>query len=130
MATTALTKRNTLRFTVRPEPATLAPGPQLRGTVDIAEGGRLLGVELDLGQAPALGAPWRCMPSASDTPQFDPATAVFYLPIRLIAPIAGSSTRSASVTVETFAGDDGGLVAIEIPRRGAGYEIAYPSGNQ
>lgn len=121
------TARNTLRLVVRSAPVRLTPVRELPGTLDIGEGGRLLGMELELESSPVLGTPWRDSPAAPDAPQFDPRTAVFYLPI---APATGRHARSATVSVRIFTGDDGGLVAVEIPRRGTGYEIAYPSGTQ
>lgn len=74
-----------------------------RATVDIGTGGRLIGVELPAGY------------------------------IDVMEPEAGTEhlTRSAAaeVTVER-AGTGGAAQAVTLPRRGAGYEITYPSGNQ
>lgn len=116
---------NRLRVTTTPSeqlPAT-AHIAEREGILDIGEGGRLIGVEFTA-DAASLGL-WRLDPADSryvtedDGPVYIQITAgdtdlVRSTPIRL--------------HVEYDAGDR--LIAIAIPRRGHGYEISYPSGNQ
>jgi hypothetical protein len=47
-----------------------------------------------------------------------------------LAPSPFGAVRSAPVRLLVEFDRDDELVAIAIPRRGAGYEISYPSGNQ
>lgn len=47
-----------------------------------------------------------------------------------VEPPAGDLIRTASVTVTVERAGDGSLQSVVLPRRGAGYEITYPSGNQ
>ncbi|HEV2107752.1 MAG TPA: hypothetical protein VGR16_05775 [Thermomicrobiales bacterium] len=88
------------------EPAT---GPVQRhsatGIVDVGEGGRLLSIEVEMARG-------------TDPLFID------------IDPPSGTLSRTAvaSITVET--GIAGTVSAITLPRRGHGYEITYPSGNQ
>ncbi len=72
-------------------------------TIDIGTGGRLIGVELPSGYVDVM----------------EPETGTEHL------------TRSASAEVRVGrAGEGGSLAQVTLPRRGAGYEITYPSGNQ
>lgn len=73
--------------------------------IDVGEGGRLLSIEI--------------VPLAGDEPV-----------VIDIDPPAGALSRTASVTVTIERDEDGALAAVVLPRRGAGYEITYPSGNQ
>jgi hypothetical protein len=105
-----LPRSNALRFVVG-DGALSAPRPG-EATIDIGERGALLGIELRSGATPAA----------------DEADAALYLPI---APErSGPHDRSVAAAVELRFGPDGALTAIDLPRRGAGYEITYPSGNQ
>lgn len=78
----------------------LAPG-ETPATIDIGAGGRLLAVEL-------------------------PALAIDVMP-----PDAGTEhlARSAAAVARVERAEEG-AVAVVLPRRGEGYEITYPSGNQ
>lgn len=113
-----LAERNTLRFVLAEgEPG--APIP-IEATIDIGERGALLGIELR--PAASLAAAWPALHSAAG------ADGALYLPI---APeMSGPHDRSEPVVVEIRPGPDGALAAVDLPRRGAGYEITYPSGNQ
>lgn len=72
-------------------------------TIDIGTGGRLVGVELPRGYIDV-------MEPEADTEHL---------------------TRSAEVEVVVERERESGVaVAVTVPRRGAGYEITYPSGNQ
>ncbi|MFM9106602.1 MAG: hypothetical protein ACKOWF_07880 [Chloroflexota bacterium] len=80
---------------------------EMPATIDVGEGGRLLGIE-----APGLG----------DSPLGGP----FYL---AVSEAAGLS-RSAAAQVRAEVDGDGRVLAIELARRGPGYEISWPSGNR
>lgn len=72
-------------------------------TIDIGTGGRLVGVELPMGY------------------------------VEVMEPEAGTEhlTRSAAAEVVVARERGSGVpVTVTVPRRGAGYEITYPSGNQ
>ena len=73
--------------------------------IDIGEGGRLLGIDVAAasGQAPLLVD---------------------------VDPPLGDLSRSVAVTLTLERRPSGSISAIELPRRGTGYEISYPSGNQ
>ncbi len=109
-----LPERNVLRFVAGPgEPGEAIPAD---ATIDVGERGALLGIELR--PDAALAALW---------PEHDEADAVYLA----IAPeMSGPHDRSVAATVDLRPGPDGVLVAVDLPRRGAGYEITYPSGNQ
>jgi len=79
----------------------------LPATVDVGEGGRLLGIEVN--GIPGAG------PDGS-----------FYL---TMSEAAGLS-RSAEARVRAGVDADGRVLAIELGRRGPGYEICWPSGNR
>ena len=89
----------------------VAPGDPVAttGTLDVGEAGRLLGIELD---PPGDGGP-----GAADR---------WYLDLE-DAP--GSALRSVPVVVGVVAGPDGRPVRVDLPRRGAGYELSFPVGN-
>jgi hypothetical protein len=113
-----LPEANALRFVIgRGEPGAAIP---VAATIDIGERGALLGVELR--PDPSLVAAWPALREAAGP------DGAFYLPI---APdLSGPHDRSVPVTVELRPDADGAPAAVDLPRRGAGYEISYPSGNQ
>ena len=47
-----------------------------------------------------------------------------------VSPWLGGTVRQVSVRVQSWRSARGSLARLMIPRRGAGYEITYPSGNQ
>lgn len=99
---------NTLRLVLAAEPAEPHRAHELRqewqvATIDIGTGGRLIGIELADGYIDV-------MPPEPDTETL----------IR---------SSDADVHVEQYA-VDGIVRSLVIPRRGEGYEITYPSGNQ
>ncbi len=71
-------------------------------TLEMGTGGRLLGVELD----------------------------ERYFTISAPAPTDLAIARAVTVSVQVHATAGGVPVALELPRRGEGYEITYPSGNR
>lgn len=98
-------RRNTLRLVLVEQPVT--EHRAIPALIDIGEGGRLLGVELD-GFGETDGNP---------------------LYLTLFA-ATGLHVRSIAADVQGDLDVAGDLLAVEVPRRGHGYEIAYPSGNQ
>lgn len=131
-------QENSLRLTLdRAEAGESGAPPRRRplplpGLVDVGEGGRLVGVELH--SAPGIDlpralAPWLADAVAAEYVSLDDATAY----IELSAPEEASlreHLRAADATLAAELDADGRLLALAIPRRGAGYEISYPSGNQ
>ncbi len=98
-------ERNLLRLNIETAPDGLDREPAFGGSasIDIGTGGRLLGV--DLGDR--------------------------YVPVMPPGPDTEAMVRSAYAEVEIVReGETREPVSITVPRRGAGYEIAYPSGNQ
>jgi len=71
-------------------------------TLDMGTGGRLLGVDLD----------GRYL-TVSETESADIALA-----------------RSIDASVTLYSDDEGAVTAVDVPCRGNGYEITYPSGNR
>lgn len=122
---------NTLRLTLS-EPATRsADQVDLNGTVDVAAGGRLVGIELRPDDGPELMERW-LRPWLDDeiAGEFVSIEADGSAYIELTVGDPSDEVRSSDVAVRTELDDGGELVAIAIPRRGAGYEISYPSGNR
>ncbi len=68
---------------------------------------------------------WRSAPS--DLVAFDDGGGSVYLALE---PAVGARVRSSEATVDALLDASGEIVAFELPRRGAGYEITYPSGNR
>ncbi len=97
---------------------------QLPGVLDIGEAGVLLGVEIDFSRAPSLR-----FPQVGGAPlPHDQEVDTSYIELAE-APQAGQ-VRSVPVTVRVLTADGSTVVAVEVPRRGHGYEISYPSGNR
>jgi hypothetical protein len=102
MRITIDSRANTLHFAIR------AMQPVDRQTnvpalIDVGEGGRLIGVEVDL------------------------ATGPLYIPLE---EQTDRHTRSATIRVDVETDAAGNLATLIVPRRGEGYEITYPSGNR
>ena len=93
--------------------------------VDIGEAGRLLGVEADLSGATGVAEPAGDVSSAVAT--FDAEARTLYL---ALDPAPAPNARSASTQARAGLDAEGRLLSLEVPRRGAGFEISYPSGNQ
>jgi uncharacterized protein YuzE len=118
-------RRNTLEFRLRGELGEPAVWETRLATIDIGEAGRLLGVEIDLSTSPQCAEPWtRAAPPPGD---FDPATGSLYI---ALDSRVDDLARTATGTALTGIDRNGRLMTVEIPRRGEGYEISYPSGNQ
>lgn len=125
-----LRDRNALRLVPRPPLAATAAILALEATLDVGARGRLLGLELPVAASPALAAPWH---GGAGPPvvTYDPTDDTLYLDLDAGADgLAHALARSVVAPVRVLADAAGALVAIEIPRRGHGYELAYPSGNR
>ena len=101
--------RSSVRLLFRPDPnprdgVTTAWRP---ATLTMGEGGRIVAVDI-AGDPAGEGSPV----------EVD------------VAPWVGTAVREVAIRAEVTRRSDGALVAVAIPRRGAGYEITYPSGNQ
>jgi hypothetical protein len=117
---------NLLRLTLTEDaaPATTLMRP---GTLDVAANGRLVGVELRGAELPRLLRRWAVDPIAAEfTHLADDDSA--YIDLSVGPP--DDDIRSSEVTIAAELDDDAACVALAIPRRGAGYEIAFPSGNR
>lgn len=99
--------------------------------IDIASEGRLLGVELSfaglsLDPASAMQL-WLRRVTAPSPILIDGDTA--YIELSSFPEDGSHVTRSVAIdaVVQVL---DGFVVAVDVPRRGHGYEISYPSGNR
>jgi hypothetical protein len=117
-------ERNLLRLSLTEEPARAAALEHAPGLIDMAAGGRLIGVELQLPASlteQALAA-W----TSAGALEVAWSSAYFQL---TIGP-DDDAARSTAVELLVELDDAGAMLALGIPRRGAGYEISYPSGNR
>lgn len=123
---------NALRLSLDDAPATSARLVDLPGYVDVGEGGRLVGVELLGGAGINLDAalqPWLADPIAAEWVSLEGDSAY----ITLSAPEESMGHEQVRATPATLGAEVDGsrrLIALSIPRSGAGYEISYPSGNR
>lgn len=115
--------------TIRLLLATDQPAPTgeywLPGMLDIGEAGTLLGVEIDLSSAPSLH-----FPSVDAVPAVEHHAEAGTCYVELTKAAQSGHVRSVPVTVRVLSADQDILVVVEVPRRGHGYEISYPSGNR
>ncbi|MFL5758622.1 MAG: hypothetical protein ACJ789_02725 [Thermomicrobiales bacterium] len=119
---TLATDQRELRFTLHDSP--VVETRSAPGTIDVGEGGRLLGLEVDLSGLSAHAIPGE-RDSGDSVVSFDGDGLYF-----AIMPDLGGQSRSAPVTVAVGLNADGSPVQLAIARRGAEYEITYPSGNR
>jgi uncharacterized protein YuzE len=122
---------NILRLTLDEESGDVVYRHQFDGMIDIAEQGRLVGVELgtDSHDLSGMFATWLEDKVARKYLEIDDAGAY----VALSAPseeIPEQHIRTAELLLTVELDQNGHLVAIVIPRRGHGYEISFPSGNQ
>lgn len=121
---------NTLRLRLDRDTGTAgAPPEQVSGIIDIAEGGRLVGLELTPPEgiiATDWMSQWLDDPIAGEWVTIEDDGRVY------IQLTTGDDRHVRSTPLTLLADHESGsrLRAISIPRRGAGYEISYPSGNQ
>jgi len=95
------------------------------GIIDVAEGGRLAGVEV-AGLSRSILSTWLNRAGNSDSLTVaDDGTAYF-----VISDGDDRNVRSVNIAVSVESGRNDELLSLAIPRRGAGYEISYPSGKQ
>lgn len=123
-------EHNALRLTLDDLPD-VAGVDRLRGLVDVAAGGRLVGIELRTGEAESdlrqRLRRWLVDPVAGEYVTVDPDGTVY---IELTTGDPDDDVRSTDVDLNVELDASGELLSIAIPRRGAGYEISYPSGNR
>jgi uncharacterized protein YuzE len=124
MELTVDTGDNMLRLTLTSADSPVVSTIELPGTIDVAEQGRLLGIEFPADAA--LLAAWLADPVAGPLTSLA-ADGSAYIQI---TPPSIVQARSASIIARGDVDADGRMLAVAIPRRGAGYEISYPSGNQ
>lgn len=117
---------NTLRLTPTLWVDGVAPAHSatLDAILDIGEGGRLIGVEFPADAAQLTH--WQHDTAASPfVTHTDDGRAYIQ-----ITPGDAENVRSTSLQVIAESNVAGEILALAIPRRGDGYEITYPSGNQ
>lgn len=114
---------NTIRFRLSGD-ATADASTAIRaaGTIDIGEQGRLLGVEVET----PPDAAWTVPPASSALVQGG-GDGTFYIALDRDT---GRHARSVPVEVSLRLTPARLLAEVIVPRRGAGYEITYPSGNR
>ncbi len=122
---------NILRLTLDEESGEVVDTRTLDGCIDIAEQGRLIGIELeqDGHDLYDLFDSWLQDAVAKEYVEIDDAGAY----VALSAPsedIPEQHIRTAELALTAELDSTDRLVAIAIPRRGHGYEISFPSGNQ
>ena len=123
--------RNTLRLLLDDDSRQTATRLTAPGVIDVAANGRLVGIELQTGLeesalASAISA-WLADPVAGEFVSLE-GHGGLYIELTTGDPDEHARSSDVSVELELDAGRE--LVAIAIPRRGAGYEISYPSGNR
>lgn len=126
-----LSAENILRLTLDEERGDVVTARTIDGRIDIAEQGRLVGIELDTEQNDAnqLFTLWLGDQVARQYVEIDDAGAY----VALSAPneaIPDQHVRTAELPLTAELDSNQQLIAIAIPRRGHGYEISFPSGNQ
>ncbi len=123
---------NALRLTLDLESSGAGRRVRLSGYVDMGVGGRIVGIEalrqssIDLKQA---FDPWIRDETAAEYVSLDDDSAY----IELSAPEETDIREQIRAVQATFTAEidaNGRVLALSIPRHGAGYEISYPSGNQ
>lgn len=123
--------RNALRLTLGDQTGELPTRQSIPGVIDVAAGGRLVGLELQPGVEAATLArwfrPWLEDPEAGQYLDLASDGTVY---VELTSGADDDQARSTPVEVELEYGSAGDVAAISIPRVGAGYEISYPSGNR
>lgn len=122
---------NTLRLTLDRESGDVVHQHELDGYLDIAEQGRLVGIELDADRLDLFDvfSPWVADDVASRYVQLEP-DAVYVALSTPSEDISSMNLRTAEVRVRAELDANAHLVALAIPRRGHGYEISFPSGNR
>lgn len=122
---------NTLRLTLDVETGDVVTRHEVEGFLDIAEQGRLVGVELDSDRLDLLHvfSTWLEDSVARRYVHLEDDSVY----VALSTPkedISSLHLRTAEVRLRAEMDADDRLVALTIPRRGHGYEISFPSGNR
>jgi uncharacterized protein YuzE len=122
---------NILRLTLDVESGEVVQTREFDGIIDIAEQGRLVGIEIEADRLALseMFAGWLNDRVAKDYIEIDEAGAY----VALSAPnevIPEQHIRTAELPLTVELDQNEHLIAIAIPRRGHGYEISFPSGNQ
>lgn len=124
-------KNNALRIVLDDEPGVPSSSLRLRGLVDVAAGGRLVGIEFRPGDHGSTVRRslhrWLEDSLAGEFMTLEPDGRVY---IELTSGDAQDHVRSSPLDLTAEFDTSGELLAVSIPRRGAGYEISYPSGNR
>ena len=124
-------EHNALRLTLDNEGGIPATRTTVAGLVDVAANGRLVGVELRTDVSAAglatMFERWTSDPVAGEFVELNTDGTVY---IELTTGDAGEEALSTTVELAMEFDEGNALLAVSIPRRGAGYEISYPSGNR
>lgn len=124
------TSTNSLRLSMADDAAPVNV-ERVHGVLDVAENGRLVGVELqfDSGEDTVRHRlrRWTSDPAAAEYTTIEPDGTAY---IELTSGDPDDFVVSSPVELTLESDADGALLAVSIPRRGAGYEISYPSGNR
>ncbi|HLI50763.1 MAG TPA: hypothetical protein VKU87_03140 [Thermomicrobiaceae bacterium] len=110
----------------------------LDGYVDVGQGGRLLGVEALTGGRHDISlmlSSWLADPDTAEWVDLDVDSVYITLSLpddpELAAPgVSLGEVLTAPARLRAELDQSARLVALSIPRRGAGYEISYPGGNR
>jgi uncharacterized protein YuzE len=122
---------NILRLTLDTESGEIVQTREFDGVIDIAEQGRLVGIEIeaDNQSLSKMFTSWLEDRVAKEYVEIDDSGAY----VALSTPnenIPEQHIRTAELPLIAELDVNEHLVAIVIPRRGHGYEISFPSGNQ
>lgn len=116
---------NTLRLTLDGDRVAVACSSDVPGLLDVAANGRLVGLEVAVSDPETLRR-WLHDPISCEMISLAlDGTAYFQLTTG-----DDRDSRASEITVRAEYAATGELIALAIPRRGTGYEISYPSGNQ
>lgn len=122
---------NSLRLVLDDESSPGIATTRIRGVVDVATNGRLVGVELGASDGePAARRRlqrWLNDPVAGEFTSVEPDGTV-YIELTVGEPDDEVRSSPLDLLVESTASSE--LLAVVIPRHGPDYEISYPSGNR
>jgi uncharacterized protein YuzE len=122
-------ERNALWLTLDGDVRAGLPDADLNAIIDVSTSGRIAGIELDLQSESAAAdqlREWLADPVARQWTSISPDGSAY---IQLSQGVT-EDVRSSALVVSARRAEDGAISALGIPRRGTGFEISYPSGNQ